>query len=60
MTLLTFAIVLVILLAALYVLNYLWTPPRPVQVIINVVAGLVVFFMLLDLFGLMSLPFRLK
>jgi hypothetical protein len=60
MTLLTFAIVLVILLAGLYVLNYLWTPPRPVQVIINVVAGLVVFFMLLDLFGLMSLPFRLK
>lgn len=60
MTLLIFAIVVVVILAALYLINYLWTPPRPVQVIINVVAGLVLFFCLLDLFGLMSLPFKLK
>lgn len=60
MTLLVFFIVTVIILSALYILNYLWTPSRPIQVIINVVAGLVFFFMLLDLFGLMPLPFRIK
>lgn len=60
MTLLLFGIVAVILLAALYVINYLYPPPRPIQVIINVIAGLVFFFMLLALFGLMDLPFKLK
>lgn len=60
MTLLTFAIALIVILAVLYALNYVWPMPRPIQVIINVVAGLVVFFMVLALFRVMPLPFTLK
>jgi hypothetical protein len=60
MTLVAFFIVLVIVLAAVYILNSLWVPPRPIQVIVNVVAGLIVFFMVLALFNLMPLPFNLK
>ena len=61
MTLLVFGIVVVIVLAALYVLNWVFpSPSRPIQVIINVVAALVIFFCVLALFDLMPLPFRLK
>jgi hypothetical protein len=51
---------LVVILAALYLFNRLWTPPQPVAVIIYVVAALVLFFMVLALFHLMPLPFTLR
>lgn len=59
MSLVAFFIVTVLILAALYVIYNLWTLPRPVQVILTVACVLIFFFMLLALFGVMSLPFRL-
>ena len=60
MTVLSFVILLVIIVAVLYVFNRVWTPPQPILTIINIVAGLIVFFMVLVLFRLMSLPFSWK
>lgn len=60
MSLVVFAVVLIIIIAAWYLITNLITPPRPVQIVLNVVAVLVVVFLLLDVFGLMSLPFKLK
>jgi hypothetical protein len=60
MTLVTFAVILIVVLAALYVFNHVLAPPRVVTIVANVVGVLVLFFCVLDLFGLMGLPFKLK
>lgn len=60
MTLVMFAVVVVLVAAAWYLISYLFTLPRPVQIVVNVVAGLVIFFCALALFHLMPLPFDLK
>lgn len=60
MSLLEFGIVVLILIAAAYVVNYLFpTMPRAIRIFANIVIAFVLLFMVLDLFGLMSLPFKL-
>lgn len=60
MTLLLFAVIVIVICVAWYLITNLLAPLRPVQVVLNVVAILVVLFLLLALFGLMDLPFKLK
>lgn len=61
MTLVQFGIVTVLLVIAWYLINYIFpTVPRVVRIVLNVVLGLVMFFMFLALFNLMPLPFDLK
>lgn len=60
MSLLTFAIVLIVLIAAYYLIVRLIPEiPNAVVIILRVVFALVVLFMLLALFKLMPLPFSL-
>ncbi len=60
MTLITFVIALVIIGVIYYLVTRFIPMPEIVVTILNIVLVLVAIFMLLDLIGIMPLPFALK
>ena len=60
MTLLTFGIIVLVICCAAYIL-WKFVPEPPIfRTILYVVFGLILVFLVLDLFGLFPLPFRIK
>lgn len=60
MTLVAFLLTLIILGIVWYLVYRFIPMPEVIKTVINIVLVLVVIFMLLALFGVMSLPFRVK
>lgn len=60
MTLVAFLVTLIILGIVWYLVYRFIPMPEVIKTVINIVLVLVVIFMLLALFGVMSLPFRVK
>lgn len=60
MSLLMFGIVILVIMAAAYLINYVFPAiPRIIRILVNIALGFVVLFLVLALFKLMPLPFNL-
>ena len=60
MTLLTFVVTIVVIGIIAYLLNRFVPMPGVAKTILNIVFVIVAIFLLLSLFGIMELPFKLK